>query len=71
MKALALGVKGTMIGRAFVHGLGATGEQGVIKALEDIHKELDLSMAFCGKTNVKHLDRDILMDQCQFFGDWV
>ena len=57
LKALALGAKGTMIGRSFVYGLGAAGEQGVIKALEIIHKELDLSMAFCGKTNVKHLDR--------------
>jgi L-lactate dehydrogenase (cytochrome) len=60
-----------MIGRSFVYGLGAAGEQGVTKALEIIHKELDLSMAFCGKTNVKHLDRDILMVPCQFFGDWV
>jgi len=71
LKALALGAKGTMIGRSFVYGLGAAGEQGVTKALEIIHKELDLSMAFCGKTNVKHLDRDILMVPCQFFGDWV
>jgi len=71
LKALALGAKGTMIGRSFVYGLGAAGEQGVIKALEIIHKELDLSMAFCGKTNVKHLDRDILMVPRQFFGDWV
>ena len=71
LKALALGAKGTMIGRSFVYGLGAKGEQGVIKALEIIHKELDLSMAFCGKTKVKHLDRDILMVPRQFFGDWV
>lgn len=71
LKALALGAKGTMIGRSFVYGLGAKGEQGVIKALEIIHKELDLSMAFCGKTKVNHLDRDILMVPRQFFGDWV
>lgn len=71
LKALALGAKGTMIGRSFVYGLGAAGEQGVTKALEIIHKELDLSMAFCGKTNVKHLDRDILMVPRPFLGDWA
>jgi L-lactate dehydrogenase (cytochrome) len=71
LKALALGAKGTLIGRSFVYGLGAAGEQGVTKTLEIIHKELDLSMAFCGKTNVKHLDRDILMVPRPFLGDWA
>lgn len=71
LKALALGAKGTMIGRSFVYGLGAAGKQGVTKTLEIIHKELDLSMAFCGKTNVKHLDRDILMVPRPFLGDWA
>lgn len=46
LKALALGARGTMIGRAFLWGLAAQGEQGVTKALDIIYKELDLSMAF-------------------------
>ena len=55
LKALALGAKGTYIGRAFTYGLGAMGEQGVTKALELIHKELDVTMALCGETDVKNL----------------
>ena len=61
LKAMALGAKGTYIGRAFVYGLGAMGEQGVTQALQIIHKELDLSMAFCGKTDIHDVDRSILM----------
>ncbi|MDI3337526.1 alpha-hydroxy acid oxidase [Defluviimonas aestuarii] len=52
LKAVALGAKGVMIGRAFVYGLGAMGEAGVTKALEVIHKELDTSMALCGETRL-------------------
>ncbi|HKL05886.1 MAG TPA: alpha-hydroxy acid oxidase [Roseovarius sp.] len=70
LKALSLGAKGTYIGRAFVYGLGAMGEEGVTKALEVIHKELDVSMALCGRTDVKDLDRDILMVPKGFEGDW-
>ncbi len=55
LKALALGAKGTYIGRAFTYGLGAMGEQGVTKALEIIHKELDTTMALCGETDVARL----------------
>ena len=61
LKALALGAKGTYIGRAFLYGLGAMGEAGVTRALEIIHKELDLTMAFCGRTDVRSLDADILL----------
>jgi L-lactate dehydrogenase (cytochrome) len=61
LKAIALGAKGTYIGRAFVYGLGAMGEQGVTKALEIIQKELDLSMAFCGRTDIRTVDRSILL----------
>jgi L-lactate dehydrogenase (cytochrome) len=61
LKAMALGAKGTYIGRAFVYGLGAMGEEGVTKALQIIHKELDLSMAFCGRTDINTVDRSILM----------
>jgi hypothetical protein len=51
LKAWALGARGTYIGRAFLYGLGAMGEAGVTKALQIIHKELDLTMAFCGHTH--------------------
>ena len=61
LKAWALGAKGTMIGRAMVYGLGAMGEAGVTKALEIIHKELDITMAFCGHTNIQTVDKGILI----------
>jgi L-lactate dehydrogenase (cytochrome) len=61
LKATALGAKGTYIGRAMLYALGAMGESGVTKALEIIHKELDLSMAFCGRTDINKVDKDILL----------
>ena len=61
LKAWALGAKGTMVGRAVVYGLGAMGEAGVTKALQIIHKELDITMAFCGHTNIRNVDRGILL----------
>ena len=61
LKAIALGARGTYIGRAFLYGLGAMGEEGVLHALRIIHKELDLSMAFCGRTDIASVDRGILM----------
>jgi L-lactate dehydrogenase (cytochrome) len=61
LKAVALGASGTMIGRAFLYGLGAMGQAGVTKALEIIHKELDVTMAFCGRTDIKQVDRSILL----------
>ena len=60
LKALALGAKGTMIGKAFAWGLGAMGEEGVTTALEIIRKELDVSMALCGLKDVKQASRAIL-----------
>jgi len=61
LKAWALGAKGCYIGRSMLYGLGAMGREGVAKALEIIHKELDLTMAFCGHTQLKNVDRDILL----------
>jgi L-lactate dehydrogenase (cytochrome) len=61
LKAVALGAKGTMIGRAFLYGLGALGEAGVTKCLEIIRNELDITMAFCGKTDIRQVDRSILL----------
>jgi L-lactate dehydrogenase (cytochrome) len=60
IKALALGATGTMIGRSYIYGLGAMGEAGVTKALKIIANELDLTMAFCGLTDVKKVNSDIL-----------
>lgn len=60
LKAIALGARGTYIGRAMMYGLGALGEKGVATALHLIQNELDLSMAFCGKTDVRGVDREIL-----------
>ncbi len=71
LKALALGAKGTMIGRAFVYGLGAMGEQGVTTALEVIHKELDTTMALCGERKVENLGRHNLLVPRNFGGDWA
>jgi L-lactate dehydrogenase (cytochrome) len=61
LKAVALGAKGTMIGRAFLYGLGAMGEAGVPRTLELIARELDLTMAFCGRTDINQVDRSILL----------
>ncbi len=61
LKSVALGARGTLIGRAFLYGLGAMGEAGVTRCLEIIHKELDLTMAFCGRTNIADVDRSILL----------
>jgi L-lactate dehydrogenase (cytochrome) len=70
LKAMAMGAKGTMIGRAFTYGLGAMGEKGVTKALEVIHKELDMTMALCGRRDINEVDRDILLIPEHFEGRW-
>jgi len=61
LKAIALGAKGTYIGRSMLYGLGAMGEAGVSKALEIIHNELSLSMAFCGRTQIDQVESSILL----------
>ena len=61
LKAIALGAKATMIGRAFLYGLGAYGEDGVRRALEIIYNEMDISMAFGGYTNIQQVSKDILI----------
>jgi L-lactate dehydrogenase (cytochrome) len=63
LKAVALGAHATLIGRAFLYGLGALGEAGVTRCLEIIRNELDLSMAFCGRTRIGDVDRGILLPQ--------
>ncbi|WP_095590492.1 alpha-hydroxy acid oxidase [Actibacterium ureilyticum] len=71
LKAVAMGAKGTYIGRAYIYGLGAMGEAGVTKALEILHKELDTTMALCGRKQVTDLDRDILLVPEDFTGRWA
>ena len=61
LKAWALGARGTLIGRSFLYGLGALGKAGVTQCLEIIHKELDVTMAFCGHTDIRTVDRGILL----------
>jgi isopentenyl diphosphate isomerase/L-lactate dehydrogenase-like FMN-dependent dehydrogenase len=61
LKAWALGARGTLIGRAFLYGLGAMGEAGVTRALEIIARELELTMAFCGHTDIRNVDSRVLL----------
>jgi L-lactate dehydrogenase (cytochrome) len=61
-KALALGAKGTLIGRAFNFGLGAMGEAGVTAALEIIRKELDTTMALCGVRTIGEIGRELVLN---------
>ena len=61
LKAWALGARGTLIGRSFLYGLGAMGEEGVTKALQIIAKELDITMAFCGHTDIRTVDQRVLL----------
>lgn len=61
LKALAIGARGGLIGKAFLYGLGAMGQAGVTKAIELIRRELDVTMALTGQTDVRTLDRSILL----------
>jgi len=71
LKAMAMGAKGTYIGRAYTYGLGAMGEAGVTKSLEVIQREMDLTMGLCGRRSVEGLDRDVLLVPKGFSGDWA
>jgi L-lactate dehydrogenase (cytochrome) len=62
LRALALGARSCLIGRSYVYGLGAYGQQGVAKAIDILAKELDVSMALTGMTNVRQLNRSVLSE---------
>ncbi|MGI0527088.1 alpha-hydroxy acid oxidase [Rhizobium giardinii] len=62
LKAIALGAKGTYIGRPFLYGLGAGGKAGVTLALDIIRKELDITMALCGKRDIRDINRDVIAE---------
>jgi len=70
LKAVAMGAKGTMIGRAYIYGLGAMGQRGVTRALEILQREFDLTMALCGQTRVDQLSRRNLLIPEDFEGRW-
>ena len=61
LRAVALGARGTLIGRAFLYGLGAGGRAGVTRVLEILHNELDRTMALCGRSNLSEVDDSILL----------
>ena len=60
LKARALGARGVFIGRPYLYGLGAMGKKGVTRALDIIRKELDVTMALCGKRDIEEIDRSII-----------
>jgi L-lactate dehydrogenase (cytochrome) len=62
LKSVALGARGAFIGRAFLYGLGAGGEQGVVTCLDIVRKELDVTMALCGRRDIATVDRDIIAE---------
>jgi L-lactate dehydrogenase (cytochrome) len=70
LKALAMGAKATMIGRSYIYGLGAMGQEGVTKALEVIAKEIDTTMALCGERDIKNFGAHNLLIPKDFEGDW-
>ena len=70
LKALALGAKATMIGRSYIYGLGAMGEAGVTAALNVIRREMDITMALCGRRTVPEVDRDMVLVPQDFAGNW-
>ncbi|MGJ4953672.1 alpha-hydroxy acid oxidase [Bradyrhizobium sp. HKCCYLS20291] len=62
MRALALGAKSCMLGRAYAYGLGAGGQAGVAKAIDIIRNELLTTMGLCGVNTVAEIDRKVLAD---------
>ncbi len=71
LKAIGMGAKSTFIGRSFIYGLGAMGEEGVTKALEVIQKEMDITMALCGERDVLNFGRHNLLVPADFEGSWA
>lgn len=71
LKAIGMGAKSTFIGRSFIYGLGAMGEEGVTKALEVIQKEMDITMALCGERDVRNFGRHNLLVPADFEGSWA
>jgi len=60
MRALALGAKSCMIGRAYAYGLGAAGQEGVAKAIDILRKELETTMGLCGVNRISEIGDHVL-----------
>src|SRR3984893_536472 len=60
MRALALGAKSCMIGRAYAYGLGAGGQEGVAKAIDILAKELMTTMGLCGVNTIAEIDENVI-----------
>jgi L-lactate dehydrogenase (cytochrome) len=60
LRALALGARACLLGRAYIYGLGAGGQEGVTRALEIIRTELEISMALTGTPSVAQITRDVI-----------
>jgi L-lactate dehydrogenase (cytochrome) len=60
LRALALGARSCLIGRAYIYGLGAGGQEGVARSIEILRNELDVSMALCGVNSVSAIDRKVI-----------
>ena len=71
LKCMAMGAKGTYIGRAYTYGLGALGEQGVTKTLEILQKEMDFTMALCGEKNILNVSKKNLLIPKDFIPEWL
>ena len=61
LRALALGARGVLLGRAYIYGLGAAGEAGVTRAIDIIRNELDIAMGLTATTSVRHVDPSIIV----------
>ena len=62
MRALALGARSCIVGRPYIYGLGAGGQAGVARAIEILHKELDVTMALCGVKSIADINRDVIAE---------
>jgi L-lactate dehydrogenase (cytochrome) len=62
LRALALGARSCMLGRAYIYGLGAAGQAGVAKAIDIIRQELDVTMALTGTRRLADIDRRVVLD---------
>ena len=71
LKCLAMGAKGTHIGRAYTYGLGALGEKGVTKTLEILQREMDVTMALCGEKNILNMSKKNLLIPKDFIPQWL
>lgn len=67
MRALALGARSCLIGRAYVYGLGAGGRKGVLRAIDILRRELDVTMALTGVNRVEAIGRQVIADGKAYF----